>query len=159
MTCAVYRLYNARAELLYVGMANDPRARFAQHKEQQPWWPDVAFYRLEWHATRGAALDAEATAIINETPLHNIQRPFENLLMPVAASDELLRDIAHAHADEAPTLMPCPSVKRKRHTKTVSNANRTVQPSSWHCVLPKGHDGPHRARPSAHQAPWFDEEP
>jgi predicted GIY-YIG superfamily endonuclease len=167
VTCAVYRLYNVRAELLYVGMSSNPRARFAQHAERQPWWDTVAFYRIEWHATRGAAADVESAAILAEHPMHNALRLHET--EPRAASTgDLLTDVARAQRvneliaigqppDEVLAKgqpMRCPAVKRKDHAFTVSNARRTMQPSSWRCILPVGHEGLHQARPSAHQAPW-----
>jgi len=69
---ALYRFFNAADELLYVGITGDPRARWAQHAAEKPWWPDVARHTVQWLPSRKAALDAEAAAIAAEAPLHNV---------------------------------------------------------------------------------------
>ncbi len=39
---AVYRLYDADETLLYVGITYDTKTRFADHKVNKEWWPDVS---------------------------------------------------------------------------------------------------------------------
>lgn len=46
----------------------------------------------------------------------------------------------------------CESVKRKAHS---GDTERAQKGSSWRCALPAGHEGPHKAKPSAHQADWL----
>jgi predicted GIY-YIG superfamily endonuclease len=70
---ALYRLYNAMGKLLYVGITGNIKARFAQHAETKPWWPEVARKTVEWHLTRESAAEAEVKAIGLERPIHNIR--------------------------------------------------------------------------------------
>lgn len=67
----LYRLFDSEGELLYVGIAGNPGRRFEQHKEDKPWWGDVANVRLEHFETRHEAADAERVAIQSEMPRHN----------------------------------------------------------------------------------------
>lgn len=46
----------------------------------------------------------------------------------------------------------CESVRQKWHA---GPGKRSLTPSSWRCHLPAGHDGDHRAKLNAHQAPWL----
>lgn len=69
---ALYRLFDAEGRLLYVGIAFNPRSRWAGHSSKS-WWKDVAEKRVEWHATRHEALAAERLAIVDELPLYNKQ--------------------------------------------------------------------------------------
>lgn len=69
---ALYRLYAANGDLLYVGIAYDPRVRWAQHRADKAWWPEVYRYALEWHPTRSRALKVEKDVIARERPRHNV---------------------------------------------------------------------------------------
>jgi DNA-binding transcriptional regulator YhcF (GntR family)/predicted GIY-YIG superfamily endonuclease len=80
---ALYRLYNKRHQLLYVGITKDPRTRFAAHAAEKPWWPEVVRRDLEWFTTRTAALAAEAEAIRNEKPDENLAIPAGPRLRPL----------------------------------------------------------------------------
>lgn len=70
---AVYRFYDARGDLLYVGITNSPRHRFAQHavNPDNEWWQHRASRRITWYDTRQQALRAEYVAIRKERPIHN----------------------------------------------------------------------------------------
>ncbi|MEV5941296.1 GIY-YIG nuclease family protein [Streptomyces sp. NPDC051994] len=68
---ALYRLYDAGDQLLYVGVAQDPKVRFRQHRSEKPWWPAVAMKDIEWFPSAGAALSEERRAIKEECPRHN----------------------------------------------------------------------------------------
>lgn len=68
---AVYRLYDADDVLLYIGSAYDPEERCKAHRSK-PWWPDVARRTDEWRPGRGDAYGAEAQAIAEENPRHNL---------------------------------------------------------------------------------------
>ncbi|MFF3998577.1 GIY-YIG nuclease family protein [Streptomyces cyaneofuscatus] len=63
---ALYRLYSADDVLLYVGISNNPEARWERHKMFRPWWPDVAWNHVEWLPSRDAAFAAEEIAIREE---------------------------------------------------------------------------------------------
>lgn len=68
---SLYRLFGA-TRLLYVGITNDLKVRFATHAALKTWWPEVARKTVELYPTRKAALEAELAAIRAENPLHNI---------------------------------------------------------------------------------------
>ncbi|GGU13099.1 GIY-YIG nuclease family protein [Streptomyces violascens] len=68
---ALYRLYDSADRLLYVGVTKDPSTRFAAHRSDKPWWPQVARREETWHPTRNKACEAESAAIWNEAPLYN----------------------------------------------------------------------------------------
>lgn len=68
---AVYRLFDERDALLYVGISKRFGERWEQHAAIQPWWPTVHHQSVEWHPTREDALLAEKRAINEERPVHN----------------------------------------------------------------------------------------
>src|ERR1700722_11972509 len=70
---ALYRLYDAKGNLLYVGITGNIKARFAMHAESKSWWPEVARKTVQWHLARDIAAEAEVKAIKLERPLHNIR--------------------------------------------------------------------------------------
>lgn len=69
---ALYRIYDAAGQLLYVGITIDPPTRFHRHEADQPWWSELARIDVVWYAERTLALQAEADAIISERPRYNI---------------------------------------------------------------------------------------
>lgn len=68
---ALYRLFGATEELLYIGVAFDPKVRFVQHRKAK-WWHQATRHTLEWFPTRAEAEAAETAAIQSESPLYNI---------------------------------------------------------------------------------------
>lgn len=62
---ALYRLYDRSGQLLYLGVAFDPKQRWRAHAKEQPWWPLVADRQVTWYPTR-------EEAILNERPLFNV---------------------------------------------------------------------------------------
>ena len=71
---ALYRLYSAQDELLYVGISGRIDRRMDGHAISQPWWGDVARAEATWHDTREAADTAETAAILAEGPRYNIAK-------------------------------------------------------------------------------------
>lgn len=69
---AVYRLFDAQGQLLYVGISRNPSAQWQEHLRQRWWWGNVASKVLDWHPTRKLAHAAMKTAIAEEVPLYNI---------------------------------------------------------------------------------------
>jgi len=69
---ALYRLYNARNELIYVGVTwlTFP-VRMRGHAYVQPWWDEVARATVVWYETREKAEAAETEAIAAERPKYN----------------------------------------------------------------------------------------
>jgi predicted GIY-YIG superfamily endonuclease len=69
---ALYRLRDATGRLLYIGISSDPLRRWPEHAADKPWWADVSDLSMQWFESRPAALAAEARAIRDERPLHNV---------------------------------------------------------------------------------------
>lgn len=70
----VYRFYDARGRLLYVGLSMNFGLRLVKHR-QRSWWPLVKVIRFEFYEGREAAKAAEWAAIANENPIYNVTRP------------------------------------------------------------------------------------
>lgn len=70
---AVYRCYDAKRRLLYVGMTADPTVRFQGHRRTASWWPLVDPTRtyILWYGSRQAARQAERALILAESPPWN----------------------------------------------------------------------------------------
>lgn len=69
---ALYRFFSMYDQLLYIGITLDPASRWKSHREEKPWWYEVARITIEHHVDRRSALDAECAAIITEHPMYNI---------------------------------------------------------------------------------------
>jgi len=74
----LYRFYDGGDRLLYVGITNNPAARFKQHEHSKDWWDQVASITLEQHASRQELMDAERAAIIAERPAYNVAHSVTN---------------------------------------------------------------------------------
>jgi hypothetical protein len=70
---AVYRLFDAAGDLLYIGSSNNPRIRCYEHASTKRWWPEVALRTEAWLDTRDDALAHEKHAILVESPRYNVQ--------------------------------------------------------------------------------------
>jgi hypothetical protein len=68
----VYRCFAADGQLLYVGQTIRASVRFADHRRDTPWWPEVARTTVEKFPTVSEALSAELLAIQDEQPLYNV---------------------------------------------------------------------------------------
>lgn len=69
----LYRLFDARGILLYVGITRSPY-RLEAHR-RKPWGRGIAYVEWEWFFHRRRALNAEAAAIVAERPLMNVALP------------------------------------------------------------------------------------
>lgn len=68
---AVYRLYDASGDLLYVGISKHPEKRFIEHEQIKFWWHQVARKTIDWYPSRPEAVAVEDTAILTENPRHD----------------------------------------------------------------------------------------
>src|ERR1700733_9621020 len=68
---ALYRFYDNRETLLYVGISNDPRRRQSEHKKK-PWYPHVRHQATTWYDTEREARRAETRAIRRECQEFNV---------------------------------------------------------------------------------------
>lgn len=72
MSCALYRYFDARNMLLYVGISNSVLRRLEQHHSRH-WFFRVVWMRIDRYPNRDAAMRAERIAIRTELPLYNRQ--------------------------------------------------------------------------------------
>lgn len=72
MSAVVYRMYDKRNRLLYIGATSNPKERLRHHRYQSPFWAEVVSVVYEDHASRTDALAAEAAAILAEQPVYNV---------------------------------------------------------------------------------------
>lgn len=68
----LYRHFNKKDELLYVGISLSAVARLGQHKEHANWFNTISRVEIETFDTRRQVVKAEKTAIQAECPLYNI---------------------------------------------------------------------------------------
>lgn len=68
---ALYHLYNADGQLLYVGITVNPKARWRAHAKDKYWWPEVARKTIEWFETRKSAERVEKIEVEEEGPKYN----------------------------------------------------------------------------------------
>lgn len=68
--CALYRYYDARGRLLYVGISYHVIIRASQHRDA-PWYSEYVTSRVQHFPTRAEAAAAEINAIQRERPIHN----------------------------------------------------------------------------------------
>ena len=71
----LYRHFNQKGVLLYVGISLSTVARLTQHRTASHWYNDIASVTVEKFESRAAALRAERCAIAKENPVHNLKRP------------------------------------------------------------------------------------
>lgn len=81
--CGVYRLRAADQTLLYVGSSYDPPGRWSV-LSNNAWWADVRYREVVWYATEEEGQAAEARAVVEEHPLHNVSLRSSDLTKVVA---------------------------------------------------------------------------
>lgn len=105
---ALYRFWNDEQQLLYVGITLDPGRRWHEHRNDKPWWSEVASITIETHPNRTAVLAAEQTAIRTEHPAYNIthNRPGQasSIAETVIADD--MPDACHDHCRDTLIYLP-----------------------------------------------------
>lgn len=68
----LYRFYDTKDRLLYVGISGNPGRRFSEHGKDKDWWTRVHRSTMEHFPTKEQAAAAEVAAIVTECPLHNV---------------------------------------------------------------------------------------
>lgn len=107
---ALYRLFGADDELLYVGVSKQFGKRWQDETYSKPWWPEVRRQTIDWHETRVAALKAEAEAIATERPRHNLIAGFASAgrgktpVRNIRVADEIWRTVQAKAASEGRTV-------------------------------------------------------
>ncbi|MGI8900685.1 MAG: hypothetical protein ACR2HA_07105 [Nocardioides sp.] len=82
----LYRAFDSRGRLLYVGISDSPFLRFGQHDGCSGWAAHATRLDLERFQSREAAAATEATAIRDEDPVWNMAgRPMGRFMQWMAA--------------------------------------------------------------------------
>jgi excinuclease UvrABC nuclease subunit len=71
--CALYRHFDVKGTLLYVGISLRPFSRFKEHNTHSGWADQIANMTIEHFPTRMEAMAAEIKAVQEENPLYNIK--------------------------------------------------------------------------------------
>ncbi len=93
-TTTLYRMFDTKGRLLYVGISKSPFERLGQHRAGKEWWTEIASVTMTHYPARPDALEAEAAAITAECPIYNragaaggsIPGPDEIREMPLAST-------------------------------------------------------------------------
>lgn len=75
----VYRLYDRRGRLLYVGVTDRGPQRLVEHYRIKPWFGMVERVEFERFTTRRRALDRERVLIGRDAPRFNVQHNTRNV--------------------------------------------------------------------------------
>lgn len=68
----LYRFFDSKGRLLYVGVSKSPLVRLGQHRSEKPWWSQIETTRMEHFPSKEEAYKAETVAISVENPIFNI---------------------------------------------------------------------------------------
>jgi len=86
VTTTLYRAYDDRNRLLYVGISDGEFIRLAQHAANAPWTVYATKITLKRYTLRADAEAAEQAAIAGEDPVWNVRgRPTARFLQWMAA--------------------------------------------------------------------------
>ena len=69
---ALYRMYDAAGDLLYVGMSRNLPSRITMHVTEKSWWETVARIEVQHFESREKARQEEKRAIAEDAPLWNV---------------------------------------------------------------------------------------
>jgi len=90
MKTHLYRHFDKDGALLYVGISLNALNRLGQHSDHSDWYNSISRVEIEVLDTREMALDAEAKAIFDEKPKHNIMQPRKkNILVELARQNQI----------------------------------------------------------------------
>jgi hypothetical protein len=84
MPTALYRIFGAGGEMLYLGISVNPRKRFTEHR-REPWWVLARTHTIEWIQDRVEAERKERLAIATENPIWNREHKDPATRMPASA--------------------------------------------------------------------------
>lgn len=88
MKTHLYRHFDKHGALLYVGVSLNTLIRLGQHGDHSHWYDSIARVEIETFETRQKALEAEARAIFEEKPKHNVMQPRKkNIMAELARRD------------------------------------------------------------------------
>jgi hypothetical protein len=87
---ALYRIWSHdHKALLYVGISCSWPRRMAEHIADKPWFPHDGVIEYQEYSDRDSALNAEAVAIRDEHPKHNIQHNGDTIRLRLRVEAEV----------------------------------------------------------------------
>lgn len=98
----LYRHYDAAGVLLYVGVSLNVVIRLTQHRIASKWYDEIRRIDVEPFPDKLSALKAEAIAIRNEKPRHNISGRRSSKLLPKDKIRRLSRNSGIELEEEEP---------------------------------------------------------
>lgn len=94
---SLYRHFDKRGRLLYVGVSHSFMGRLARHKQNSHWYWDIQRVEVVHYPDRNTALRAEARAIRTESPMHNkLIPPSPKRVEPASAVRGVAEEVANA---------------------------------------------------------------
>jgi excisionase family DNA binding protein len=86
----LYRFFDAKGTLLYVGISISAFSRLCQHRKESDWYDLAVRIDIEKYKTRKDAEQAEREAIYKENPIFNVSRvvPDEDNICPSPTSSK-----------------------------------------------------------------------
>jgi len=142
----IYKLYNAKGRLLYVGISANALARFADHRNK-PWWRQVIRAELEHIKGRSAAEARELELIQGCNPKHNIRGLVRQEPIPVVVP------VHELWTDEQKVARILRAVRVRRST-IPQLAERTEIPQDQIASLLSMLHGAGRVRPWGSRGHW-----
>ncbi|WP_163168117.1 GIY-YIG nuclease family protein [Arthrobacter sp. Alg241-R88] len=98
--CAVYRFYDSKGDLLYVGITGNLPTRTKAHEGSKPWWKEMSSMTVAHFETREEAREAEQVAIDSERPRYNQVRSVGKTPLHSFRVDDELWEAAKKRAEE-----------------------------------------------------------
>jgi excinuclease UvrABC nuclease subunit len=109
----MYRIFDSRGFLLYIGSTDNLERRIAQHKRETPWIRKASKYTWEEYETKEGAVSAEYRAISVEGPRYNHNGKLRASSRPEAIKNRVA--LGDWHGDEYyPTVGNARGRYRKR---------------------------------------------
>lgn len=95
-THILYRFFNERGRLLYVGITNSIPGRFTAHRNTKGWWSEVDNCKIEFWPSRPDLEEAERAAIAAEDPRYNIAGSLRALRLVPHSQETPMSDLQGA---------------------------------------------------------------
>lgn len=109
MSVNLYRHFDSKNTLLYVGVSLNAVYRLSQHKTTSRWFDDIARVDIEKHATREESIIAETEAIVKEKPIYNIMK--KNQKIPASKQFSDMQKSIQALMDNVVNFSPIYSIR------------------------------------------------
>lgn len=77
----LYRAFDERDRLLYVGRTCNPPGRFSAHQSTSAWWPRMVRHQIDGPMTFNDVQQREREAINSEAPLYNMDTPHRGAVL------------------------------------------------------------------------------